>query len=384
MTATHDDAHPGSLLVVEDSPSDFAVLKAHLRDGPFADSRIDHSATLAGALDRLRDTSYSAVLVDLGLPDSEGLETFDRVASSAGRAAVLVLTGLADERLAEEAVHRGAQDYLVKGTRGPGEIARAVDYAIRRQSLLAELRDARDEQLAAKDRFLSHVSHELRSPLAVVHQFSSLLLDGIGGPLSADQQEFLAVVMRNVGQLRLMIDDLLTVSHAHRNDVSVECEMFPITGLLDETVCAFRSLAERKDITLDLVAGPPLPDVFADQGRVREVLGNLLDNSLKFTPAGGHVIVSAAAEPDFVRVTVRDTGHGISAADLPHIFEQFFQSKPGDEAGRNGLGLGLFVSRDLITRQGGEMRAESELDHGTSISFTLPTAGRLADLEAPQ
>jgi signal transduction histidine kinase len=124
--------------------------------------------------------------------------------------------------------------------------------------------------------------------------------------------------------------------------------------------------------------------VFADQGRVREVLGNLLDNSLKFTPAGGHVIVSAAAEPDFVRVTVRDTGHGISAADLPHIFEQFFQSKPGDEAGRNGLGLGLFVSRDLITRQGGEMRAESELDHGTSISFTLPTAGRLADLEAPQ
>jgi two-component system sensor histidine kinase/response regulator len=229
VTATHDDAHPGSLLVVEDSPSDFAVLKAHLRDGPFADSRIDHSATLAGALDRLRDTSYSAVLVDLGLPDSEGLETFDRVASSAGRAAVLVLTGLADERLAEEAVHRGAQDYPVKGTRGPGEIARAVDYAIRRQSLLAELRDARDEQLAAKDRFLSHVSHELRSPLAVVHQFSSLLLDGIGGPLSADQQEFLAVVMRNVGQLRLMIDDLLTVSHAHRTTCpsSARCSRSP-------------------------------------------------------------------------------------------------------------------------------------------------------------
>jgi signal transduction histidine kinase len=106
------------------------------------------------------------------------------------------------------------------------------------------------------------------------------------------------------------------------------------------------------------------------------VLGNLLDNALRFTPPGGSVTVSAQAEDESVRISVRDTGRGIAAVDVPHIFEQFFQADQGDEISRNGLGLGLYVSRQLITRQGGEMTAESRLGEGTTVSFTLPRAVR--------
>jgi signal transduction histidine kinase len=306
------------------------------------------------------------------------------IVAAAGRAAVIVLTGLADERLAEEAVRRGAQDYLVKGSRQRGDMMRAIHFAVRRQQLLVQLKDARDAQLAAKDQFLSHVSHELRSPLAVVYQFVTLLSDEVGGSLTSEQRDFVDVITRNVTQLRAMIDDLLSVSHAQRNTVQIHTEIVDVAALVEETIGDYHVLAVESAVDLDLApefATVSVPQVLADPDRVREVLRNLLDNSLKFTPAGGRITVSASVELDFVKIMVTDTGRGIHPADLPRIFDQFFQSTQTDECSRNGLGLGLFVSRDLVRRQGGEMYATSELGHGTSIAFTLPTVKRLAGTE---
>lgn len=377
MTAGHGNESGYCLLIIEDSPSDAAMLEADLRDRAMPIGRIDRAKSLREALALLAGTSYDAVLVDLGLPDSDGLETFTEVTAAAGSAAILVVTGFDDSHTAAEAVMAGAQDYLVKDRLRPLEVARAVNYAIQRQRLLDELTRARDDQLAAKDRFLSHVSHELRSPLAVVHQFASLLLDGIGGEVSPEQRELLAVLMRNVLQLKVMIDDLVEVSHSERYEFAVNCEPVAPMDLITESAVAYRPLAERRHVGIEVVE-THLPHVSADAARVREVLGNLLDNALKFTPAGGRITVSASVEDGSVRVTVHDTGRGIAAEDLPHIFEQFFQTAQDDEASRGGLGLGLFVSRELILRQGGDMQAESVLGEGTSISFTLPMAVRAA------
>lgn len=373
MTAQHAVGQGCGLLVVEDSPSDYAMLRADLTDSILHIQQLDRAATLSAAVELMADNSYDAVLVDLGLPDSDGLETFDRVAEAAGSAAVIVITGLDDAHVAAEAVTRGAQDYLVKEVRPPGEVARAVNYAIQRQKLLDELRRARDDQLAAKDRFLSHVSHELRSPLAVVHQFASLLLDGIGGEVSPEQRELLAVLMRNVLQLKVMIDDLVDVSHGQRGDFAINTEPIAPMKVISDAVAAYRPLAARHRIGLELVPSA-VPDVQADPQRVREVLGNLIDNALKFTPPRGVITVSATAEPTAVRFAVSDTGRGIDAKDVPHIFEQFYQANQGDEVSRSGLGLGLYVSRELIRRQGGDIAAQSRLGEGTTISFTLPLA----------
>jgi signal transduction histidine kinase len=348
----------------------------------FATATIERESSLAAGLARLDEGGFDGVLVDLGLPDSEGLDTFVRVAEAAGTAAVVVVTGLADARLAEDAVCLGAQDYLVKSGSRPGEFGRAVNYAIRRQRVLDELARARDEQLEMKDRFLSHVSHELRSPLSVVHQFASLLFDGVAGPLSVDQREFLGVLIRNVGQLRVMIDDLLEVGRVQRGRLAVDCRALDLRGLLADAVTAYAPAAEHRGIALRLDAGV-LPAVLADEERIREVLANVIDNALKFTAPGGSVALEGMADDEgYVRVTARDTGCGVRAEDLDRIFEQFFQAEQSDEVSRHGLGLGLFVCKDLVERQGGAMWAESTHGQGTAISFTVPMATTNPDPEA--
>jgi signal transduction histidine kinase len=382
MHDVDDVASAIRLLLIEDSPSDAILSEAQLRDSVFATATIEHESSLAAGLARLEEGGFDAVLVDLGLPDSEGLDTFLRVAEAAGTAAVVVVTGLADARLAEDAVCLGAQDYLIKAGSRPGEFGRAVDYAIRRQRLLDELARARDEQLETKDRFLSHVSHELRSPLSVVHQFASLLFDGVAGPLSADQRDFLGVLIRNVGQLRVMIDDLLEVGRVQRGRLAVDCRALDLRGLLADAVTAYAPAAEHRDIALSLDAGF-LPAVVADEERIREVLANVIDNALKFTAPGGSVALEGMADGEgYVRVTARDTGCGVRAEDLDRIFEQFFQAEQSDEVSRHGLGLGLFVCKDLVQRQGGAMWAESTHGQGTAISFTVPMATTDPDSEA--
>jgi signal transduction histidine kinase len=369
------------LLLIEDSPSDAMIIEAQLRDSVFGSATIERESSLSAGLERLEHGGYDGVLVDLGLPDSDGLATFVSVAEAAGTAAVVVVTGLDDARLAEEAVRLGAQDYLIKSESRPGEFGRAVDYAIRRRRVIDDLERARAEQLEAKDRFLSHVSHELRSPLSVVHQFASLLFDGVAGPLSVDQREFLNVLIRNVGQLRIMIDDLLEVGMVQRGRLVVDCRDLDLRAALADAVAAYHPVAEHRRIALTLDAGL-LPTVLADEARLGEVLANVIDNALKFTPDGGSVTVEAVRDDGHVTVAVRDTGRGIRAEDLDRIFEQFFQAAQSDEVSRNGLGLGLYVCRDLIDRQGGAMWAESRVGHGTAIFFTIPVVTMNTEPEA--
>ena len=230
---------------------------------------------------------------------------------------------------------------------------------------------AEKEAEARRGQFLSHVSHELRSPLAVVHQFASLLVDGVGGPLTPDQEEILVVLMRNVGQLRVMIDDLLEVTRADSGRLQVTCLPLALDDVLTEATAGYIWIAKNSRIGLFLEYGD-LPTVLADSERIREIIANLLDNALRFTPGGGQVTVEAVPQGDFVCVTVRDTGRGIRPEHMDRIFERFFQVDQRDKESRSGLGLGLPICRELIERQGGLIWAISELGKGTAVSFTVP------------
>ena len=366
------------LLVIEGGPGEPMLLEVTARDSYLAAASIEHAKSLDAGIERLENDWFDGVLIHLDLPDSASLGSFSRIWGVGGRAALVVLTSRDDAHLAAEVFRLGAQDYLVKSALRPGDLGRALDRAIRRQRVMHEMQRARDEQLEAKDQFLSHVSHELRSPLSVVHQFASLLLDGVGGELSVDQRDFLTVLMRNVGQLRVMIDDLLQVTRADSGRLTVAPQALAIHDLLTEAVAAYRPNAERRHIRLS-VSTASLPTVIADAERLLEVLTNLLDNALKFTPDGGHIALEAAVAGDKVCVKVRDTGRGIRPEDEDRIFEQFFQAKQNGEESRNGLGLGLYICRDLIERQGGVIWASSNLGHGTEVAFTVPILNKHND-----
>jgi PAS domain S-box-containing protein len=237
------------------------------------------------------------------------------------------------------------------------------------------LEQSRADQLQFKDDFLSHVSHELRSPLTAIKQFTSILLSGLAGELNKEQREYQEIVLKNVRQLQSMIDDLLEVTRLETGKLTVEPESASIANAVTDTFDTLQGTARAKGVTLSCDLPPDLPRAYADQTRLRQILILLLDNAIKFTPDGGAVIIQARAlqdDPRLLLIEVSDDGCGISPEMAGRVFERLYQTSPATVASRNGLGLGLYICKELVTRQGGSIWVERRPQKGTTFSFTLP------------
>jgi signal transduction histidine kinase len=325
------------------------------------------------------------VLLDLNLPDSHGSETFRRVIEHAPNVPVVVLSGMDDEELATKAVHQGVQDYLIKNNLSGKQLERAIRYAVERQGLLRALEITQKKQLEFKNQFLSHVSHELRTPLTCIHQYVSLLVDGLAGPVAPEQADHLKVVLKSVNQLHAMIRDLLEATRADSGKMSIEPRCIALGDLVHQTVAMMRPAADEKRVGLEIGVDQRLPLVLADPDRVLEVLINLCDNAIKFTPAEGAVMVQACmvdADPASVYVSVSDTGRGIGPEAKALIFERLYQDPDSVDNNRSGLGLGLFICREIVRLHQGRIWVASEPGQGSTFSFTLPVYS-LAKLLTP-
>jgi len=366
--------HPAHVLLIEDNPGDADLVRLRLVE---SSSDVDVSCVdrLSDGLAAVTEERPSVVLLDLNLPDSHGAETFRKLLSKAPGVPVVVLSGQDDEDLAVKAVHQGVQDYLVKGSFDSKQLARAMRYAIERQALLTSLDMSRRQQLQFKDQFLSHVSHELRTPLTCIHQFVTLLLDGLAGPLGPEQNEHLQTIFRSVNQLRTMIADLLEAARAETGKISVEPRCISIEEVIRQAVNMLRAHADDKKIGLEAGLDTRIPLVNADPDRLQQILINLIDNAIKFTPPDGSVMVKAFLvdpDPGFVYVSVADTGRGISPEARALIFERLYQDPNAVDDSRKGLGLGLYITKELVRLHGGRIWVESQPGHGSVFTFTLP------------
>lgn len=247
------------------------------------------------------------------------------------------------------------------------------------------LEQSRREQLRIKDEFLSHVSHELRSPLTAIYQFVSILSDGLAGPVNPEQREYLGILSRNVSQLQSMIDDLLEVTRAETGKLAVEPQWTSVAEAVREVVASMGATAAAKQISLDCEIPSEMPPAHADPARLRQILTNLVQNALKFTPEKGRVALRARIQrnnPRFVLLEVEDTGCGIPPASAEKIFDRLYQVASPTEAGRKGLGIGLYICKELVRRHGGRIWVNSELGRGSCFSFTVPVAS-LSGLISP-
>jgi PAS domain S-box-containing protein len=246
------------------------------------------------------------------------------------------------------------------------------------EELLAErehVHEAREERTRLQERFLSQVSHELRTPLTAIYFFTTNLLDGLLGDLTAGQHEQLALALNNVCQLKDMVRDLLDLTRIDTRKMTVDLGQVSLTRLITDVISTCRTTAAARHITLQSVITQRLPFVWADASRVRQILINLVDNGIKFTPEGGTVTInspSASTGEDFLCLSVSDTGCGISPENFEIVFDRLAQLKNGPAASRPGLGLGLFITRELVLLQGGRIWVESALGRGSTFSFTLP------------
>jgi len=243
----------------------------------------------------------------------------------------------------------------VRGPRELRSLARAFN------AMLERLRRTEDQ----RRRLLADVTHELRTPVAVIQGNLEAMLDGV---YPADA-EHLHPVFEETQILSRLIDDLRTLSLAESGALQLHREPTDLGVLVGELAASFRAQAEAAGVALHTDMDDDLPLAEIDPLRVREVLTNLTANALRHTPPGGEVRLTARSEPGQGRlvVKVRDSGTGIAADDLPHIFDRFYKS-----ADSPGSGLGLAIARNLVAAHGGEISAESAAGAGTTISFTLP------------
>lgn len=274
-----------------------------------------------------------------------------------------------------KALHQGVQDYLVKGSFTSSGLDRAMRYAVERQALLRSLEMSRKQQLEFKNQFLSHVSHELRTPLTCIHQFVTLLLDGIAGTLTGEQRSHLETVLKSVNQLNAMVRDLLEATRAESGKIRLQSRCVALGELMRQAIKMMNGVAKEKGIGLEIGLDSRIPFVYGDPDRILEVLINLIDNGIKFTPRGGSVIVEAClteTDRDFVYVSVVDSGCGIQPEAKALIFERLYQDPNSIDNSRKGLGLGLFIAKELVNLHGGRIWVASDPGHGSTFSFTLP------------
>ncbi len=231
------------------------------------------------------------------------------------------------------------------------------------------------EAMEIKSKFTSMVSHELRTPLAAIKTGITLVLDGMAGEISNDQEEFLSIVKRNVDRLGRLINDVLDFQKLESGRMEFKIESNDISAVVKETHETMHSLAKEKGLKLILKTKDDLPKVKFDRDRILQVLGNLVNNAIKFTEKG-KIIISARKDKDFIQVEVGDTGPGIKAEDLHRVFRSFEQL--GRTKGRKirGTGLGLAICKEIIEKHGGQIWVESEFGQGSTFYFTLPLKGQ--------
>jgi len=360
------------VLLIEDNPAYTRLIReilAEAKDSPF---KLECADRLATGLACLAQGRIEVVLLDLGLPDSQGLSTLVKVRAEALTVPVVVLTGLDDEALAVEAVQEGAQDYLVKGQVDSNLLRRSIRYAIERKRAEEKARqlETLKELDQVRSQLLANVSHELRTPLTTIKGYSTMLLDYDRRLGRDEKQEYLSAIDRATDRMTELVDHLLDMTRLEAGLLKLNKTPTNITALLQTTIAEARLRTPGHKIVLKLPK--TALRLNGDGRRIRQVVDNLIDNATKYSKVGSTVTIEAKSQDSELVISVADQGIGIPRENLGNVFDRMFNLEHRLTQESGGLGLGLALCKGLVEAHGGRIWVESELGKGSVFRLALP------------
>lgn len=370
--------HEPLILVVDDTEDNLDLLEFALKRKPITMLRATSGKEcLAMAEEKLPDV----ILLDIQMPEMDGFETLKRLRANSLTATIPVIFLTAqrkDPGSIEAGLMLGADEYLTKPI--------DTDELLVRTKTLVKLKRMESELERTKADFMAMLVHDLRSPLAGIKDVIEFIreLEQAKGQLTADHFTLLTASQESAERMLQLINNLLDISKFEAGKISLHKESVLLPPLIDRVMKQMEFQFRQKNVSMKFEAGPDVPNVNADAGKMGQVIANLLSNSLKFTGNGGSVIVKVerAMETDgsangkrvVAAVTVKDTGMGIPPEELPSIFQRYKQASSAKRVRQRGTGLGLSICKLIVEAHGGKINAESEVGKFTSIRFTLPVS----------
>jgi signal transduction histidine kinase len=379
-----------SVVIVDDEAGILSALKRAFRSQPYA---VFTTTSAEEALAEVRRGTVKVFMTDYRMPGVTGVDLLRKVKEEFPEIMRILFTGYADIQVAEEAINKGEIYKLVNKPWNDNDlriiIKEAVerfDLFVRNRQLSMEIKKQNEELVVlnlklkrmyeGQKEFSSTVSHELRTPLAAISTVLEVLSSGTAGDLNEDQKVFLARALSNSERLRVLIDDILSLSKLESEKSGIIKVRNDLRLLVREVVETYRPLADKKGLALRAVmpAGPAEAEY--DGQKINQVLANLVGNAIKFTKKGEITIsVKPEIERNYIQVSVKDTGPGIKEADIPRLFQKFQQLESATER-IGGTGLGLAICREIINLHGGKIWVESIVDRGSEFNFIVPVQER--------
>jgi signal transduction histidine kinase len=368
-----------SILLVEDNPGDRRLILEMLADATSMTFDVQYADRLQAAVEYLGQNGVEVILLDLGLPDSQGLETLRQVHAQASSMPIVVLTGLNDETVGVEAVSEGAQDYLIKGQVESQLLRRTIRYAMERKQ--AEERERRlqmqlslSNRLASLGLMVEGIAHEINNPLASVMGFAQMLM-------YEDIPENIREDVETIGENAQRVGDIMTNLLAFARQQKLERTYVSINDVVVGAVEMRADALKGSNITVTTALASELPSTMADATLLQQAFLNLIINAeteMKLAHGKGNLLVETSIDGETIRVSFSDDGPGIPEANLVHVFDPFFSTRGVGQ----GRGLGLSVCYGIISDHSGRINVQSQPGKGAVFAVELPLVVEEQPVEA--
>ncbi|MBD2625530.1 hybrid sensor histidine kinase/response regulator [Trichormus variabilis] len=375
------------ILLIEDNLAEARLLQEFLKQAQTKEFSLVHVQRLRDAFSELSQQTYDVILLDLTLPDSQGLSSLPLLISHAPSTPIVVLTNTNDEELAIEAVRQGAQDYLVKRQVNPDVLVRAVRYAIERKQVLEQLRtvnqalETRVEERTAelvkakeinqfKSEFVSMLSHDIRNPLNTILLAAGLLQNSDEKLTKEKKVNHLRMIRSAIKNMAQLLDEVSFMGKADSGKLHSQLSRLDLEAFCHQTLEELHLTALDKQVTIEFTSFGDFKDTLWDESLLRHILENLLSNAIKYSHPGSKVKFELISQDKVVTFRVQDSGIGISKHDQKRLFQPFNR---GENVGSiSGTGMGLAIVEKCVEAHGGEISVDSQVGVGTTFTVTLP------------